>query len=192
MGSDQELEPWESELGKKIWKNQTAWFTWLRGLLRRGWNHHPLKIATINRSRYQIPNPNVNGKKPTVWGFDCSLCGGTFPVSHGQIDHITEAGQLNKREDIQGFVERLLMVTEHDLRLICKDCNSACVLQNKQGISFQEARATKAAILMEKDKSLVPFLLENGYNSGSSIGKNAKQRRQQAIEILMNQGEENV
>lgn len=117
------------------------------------------------------------------------MCGGTFPVSHGQVDHITEAGQLNKREDIQGFVERLLMVTEDDLRLICKDCNSACVLQNKQGISFQEARATKAVILMEKQKSLIPFLLENGYTS-SSIGKNAKTRRQQALEILMKQQEE--
>ena len=173
------------------WNNSASFFTYLRGCLRSAWSRNPIKHNLIKKKRYQISNPNKSGKKPTVWGALCSVCKGEFPLSYIQVDHKNPAGSLRKREDIQGFVERLLFVCEDDLRLVCKECNSCLAMADKQGISLAKARATKFVIQMEKDKSIIDFLLSNHYTD-NSIGRNAKQRRQQAIEILMSQGEDNV
>lgn len=175
------MMPWESPLGSKIWKNATAYFTFLRGCLRLGWKRHPLRIAVLNANRKQIPNPNPKGKKPTVWGFDCSCCGKTFPISEGQIDHIQAAGKLNAVADIQGFVERLLLVTEDDLRLICKGCNNALAMSFKTGESFEVSVATKAAIQIINNKQDRAFIQSKGLIPAT----NAKARREQLIQLLL-------
>lgn len=179
------FEPWESKLGKTIWKNSTAFWSFIRGKLRMAWNNHPYKIAILNSKRYQIPNPNPKGKKPTVWGFDCEMCGKTFPMSEGQVDHITPAGRLSCREDIQGFVERLLCITEDDLRLVCKECNNALALSFKQGITYEEALIDKKVIQIIKEKKDKLVLQEAGVTPAS----NAKLRRQQLANYFKQQGE---
>ena len=108
-------EPWGDGTP---WRNSTAFFTYLRGCLRKAWSRHPTKLNLIKNKRYQIPNPNPKGKKLTVFGAECEMCGGEFPLSEIQVDHKIPAGQLNKTEDIQGFVERLLYVTEDDLKIV--------------------------------------------------------------------------
>ena len=162
------------------WKNSVAFFTYLRGCLRKAWSNNPIKHNLIKKKRKQIPNPNPTGKKKTVWGFDCEMCNGEFLMSQCQVDHKTPVGSLQKTEDIQGFVERLLYVTEDDLRLVCKDCNSALALSDKQGITFEEARMVKAVIAMEKDKSLKQWLEDRG------VKCRATERREKALEILRN------
>ena len=97
-----------------------------------------------------------------------------------QVDHIVAAGQLNKTEDIQGFVERLLYVSEDNLRLVCKTCNNALAHADKQDISYDDALIEKKVIAMEKEKAVIPFLK----GQGISPGKNAKERRQQLVEVL--------
>lgn len=174
------LQPWETELGKTLWKNSTAFWGFIRGKLRLGWNTHPFKIAVINSKRYQIQNPNPKGKKPTVWGFDCEMCGGTFPISEGQVDHIIPAGKLSCKEDIQGFVERLLCVTEKDLRLVCKGCNNALALSFKQGITYDEAIIEKKIIEIIKTKTDKVFL----ESKGIPPAPNAKARRKQLEEYF--------
>jgi len=163
------------------WKNSVAFFTYLRGCLRKSWSNNPIKHNLIRKKRKQIPNPNPKGKKNTVWGFDCEICGGEFVMSLCQVDHIVPAGSLQKTEDIQGFVERLLYVTEDDLRLVCKDCNSALALAEKQGISLERARAEKTAIRLQKEKQDVQWLKENGIIPASNSAK----RRIQIVEKLM-------
>ncbi len=176
------MNPWQSPLGSKIWKNSTQFMTFLRGCLRLGWKRHPLRIAVLNAARYQIPNPNPKGKKETVWGFDCACCGKTFVISEGQVDHITPAGKLNSVEDVQGFVERLLFVTEDDLRLVCKGCNNALAMSDKQGISYELALSTKQAIQIENTEDTKEWLLSKGIQPAS----NAKLRRKQIIDYLSN------
>lgn len=170
-------DPWGEETP---WKNSTAFFTYLRGCLRKAWVRHPTKLALLNKKRYQIPNPNPKGNRPTVWGADCEMCGGTFAIKDIQVDHVTPAGSLQCIEDIQGFAERLLCVRVEDLRTVCKECNSALALSDKQGISYDEAISIKKAIVMEKDKTVVAFIKEAGIVPES----NAKKRRLQAIAIL--------
>lgn len=167
------------------WKNSVAFFTYLRGCLRKSWSNNPIKHNLIKKKRKQIPNPNPKGKKNTVWGFDCETCGGEFVMSLCQVDHIVPAGSLQKTEDIQGFVERLLYVTEEDLRLVCKDCNSALALAEKQGISLERARAEKTAIRLQKEKQDVQWLKENGIIPASNSAK----RRVQIVERLMEEKE---
>jgi hypothetical protein len=174
------INPWESELGRKLWKTSSSYWSFIRGKLRLAWNNHPIKISVINKKRYQIDNPNPNGKKPKVWGFDCEMCGLTFPISQGQVDHITPAGTLTRREDIQGFVERLLCITEDDLRLVCKDCNNALSIAQKQGISYDEAIVEKRVIKIIKEKKDKSFLIAKGITPAT----NAKKRREQIKEYL--------
>lgn len=175
-------EPWGDGTP---WKNSVAFFTYLRGCLRKAWSRHPVKLNLIKKQRKQVPNMNPKGKKNTVWGFDCEICGGEFVMSLCQVDHIVPAGSLQKTEDIQGFVERLLYVTEEDLRLVCKDCNSALALAEKQGISLERARAEKTAILLQKEKQDVQWLKENGIIPASNLAK----RRVQIVERLMEEKE---
>ena len=98
-----------------------------------------------------------------------------------QVDHIEPAGSLTRTEDIQGFVERLLYVTEEDLRLVCRDCNSALALSDKQGISFKEALTEKQVIAIINSKQDKEWLT----NKGVVPASNAKSRREQIKSILM-------
>jgi len=167
------------------WKNSVAFFTYLRGCLRKSWSRHPTKLNVIKKKRKQIPNPNPRGNKPTVWGFDCEMCDGTYVLKDGQVDHIHPAGSLQKTEDIQGFVERLLYVREEDLRLICKECNSALAYKDKHNISFEEAVVIKQAIALQKTKKDAAWLKSKGLTPASNSAK----RRQQIVDLLMQEQE---
>lgn len=164
------------------WKSSTAFFTYLRGCLRKAWMRHPVKLNLIKSQRKQIKNPNPRGNKPTVWGFECELCNRDYVAKEGQVDHRVGAGQLNKTEDIQGFTERLLYVTEEDLRYICKPCHSIVTLSERRGLSFEEAKVEKAVIEFGKLKAAEQYstLLELGAEKITS----AKGRKVKYREIL--------
>lgn len=163
-----------------IWKNAPAWWGYLRGCLRKAWSTNPIKLELLKEKRKQIDNPNPKGNKPKVWGFDCEMCNNTFIISECQVDHKIPAGKLSKIEDIQGFVERLLFVGKDDLRLVCKGCNNALAMADKRGISYEQAKAEKEAILIIKEKRDSAWLLSKGITPA----KNAKLRREQIVEEL--------
>ena len=170
-------EPWGNGTP---WKNSVAFFTYLRSCLRKSWSNCPTKHNLLKKKRYQIPNPNKAGKKPTVFGAECAMCGGEFPLSQIQVDHIHAAGSLQKKEDIQGFVERLLFVTEDDLRLVCKGCNACLAYSDKHKVSFNEARAIKEAIRLCKEGKDVDWLEQRGI-----IASTAKAKRRTQIEKIL-------
>lgn len=174
-------EPWGNGTP---WKNSVAFYTYLRGCLRSAWSRNPIKHNLLKKKRYQIPNPNKAGKKATVFGAECAMCGGEFPLSQIQVDHIHAAGSLQKKEDIQGFVERLLFVTEDDLRLVCKGCNACLAYSDKHKVSFNEAVIVKKVIQMEKDKTLVDWLISKDITPEKSASK----RRRQAEEEMKKNG----
>lgn len=165
------------------WKNSVAFFTYLRGCLRKAWSTNPIKHNLIKKKRKQIKNPNLNGKKETVFGFTCEMCNTDHVIANGQVDHIVAAGSLRKTEDIQGFVERLLYVTEEDLRLICKGCNSALAYADKNGMSYEDAVKEKKLIEICKTKKDLQFLKDRGIQPAS----NATKRKQQVREVLQNE-----
>lgn len=143
-----EKRPWECY--PNIWKNSTAFFTYLRGALRKAWVNNPVKLEYIKSKRKQISNPNLKGNKKTVWGFTCDCCGKDYPIKECQVDHKIPAGSLNQLEDIQGFVQRLLCVTDNDLQLVCKGCHSIITYSQRMGLSLTEAALKKKVITFTK------------------------------------------
>lgn len=171
-------EPWGP---KTPWKTKSAFFTYLRGCLRKAWSTNPIKIQVLKNNRKQIPNPNPKGNKATVWGCTCSLCGLDHVMKDIQVDHITPAGSLQCLEDVQGFVERLLYITESDLRVVCKSCNSLLAYADKHKISLEEAIIDKEVIRLIKAKQDKLFFEERNL----SIPSNAVKRRKDIKQILL-------
>lgn len=175
-----------------IWKTESAWWSWIRSSLRKSWNRHPVKIAKLNAERMKIPNPNASSAKrfPEVWGGKCSCCSGIFPLSSGkkegkqkttiQVDHIKASGSLSDVAHLQGFVERLFVVSLDDVRLICSVCNKTLDLAQKLCITFEEAQCEKEAIQIVKDKEDKVWLLERNILPASA----QINRRRQIVEQL--------
>lgn len=176
-------EPWT--LPGVPWKTESAFYGWIRGILRKGWSRHPVKLEYIKQNRKRIPNPNVNGRVSEVWGMTCQQCGNDFVQAQIEIDHLNPASSLRCKGDIQGFVERLLFITFDDIEAVCLDCHTIRTLSQKQGISLERARAEKTAIRLQKEKQDVQWLKENGIIPASNSAK----RRVQIVEKLMEEKE---
>ena len=139
---------------KEIWKSKAMFFSFLKGLFRRGWSRHPIKIKLLKKHRKQIPNPNPKGKKPTVWGAECSVCHNVFPMNMLEVDHVLEdTASLTKLSDVQSCVEKLLVIVEDDLRIICKNDHATSTLSQRLGIPLAEAKIEQKVILFRKQNA---------------------------------------
>ena len=107
------------------------------------------------------------------------MCHKEFVIADGQVDHITPAGSLREISDIQGFVERLLCVTEEDLRLVCKGCNSALAMSDKSGLSFEDSVIEKEVITICSAKQDKEWLIARGIKPESNAAKRKIQIRQE-------------
>lgn len=186
--------------GKKIWgegtpwKNKSAFYTYLRGCIRRAWSRHPAKINKINNARFKIDKKvtlkSGEIKIRQVWACKCEICNVIKPMQNSdknkrtktnhEVDHIIPAGSFNDLEDLVGFFERLLFVTEDDLRILCKDCHRIITYAEKEGLSFEEAAITKEAIGILASKKDKEWLIERGIAPAST----QKARREQIIKLL--------
>jgi len=164
-----------------IWKTQSALFSWLRGGIRRSlWNNSPIKLEYIKNNRKKIPNPNPKGKVKEVWGATCYLCGKDFPLNKIQVDHLHGNISLNCIEDIQKFIESIVLVSPNDLSLSCIDCHKCKTHAEKQGISFEQALIEKEIIAIIKEKRDKSWLEDRGIIPES----NTKKRREQIKKIM--------
>lgn len=165
--------PWEDV--PHVWKDEKAYFNWLRSSIRRVWTRHPIKIAYKQSRRYKAA---VGRNNKDVWVSDCEMCG--KQSRDCEVDHI-EGGYGFK--DWQSFTEwskMILWVTFDDLRELCKDCHAAVTLSQKLGIPLEDAFIEKQVIEICKSKKDREFIKEN-----KEIPKsNATQRREQVREIL--------
>lgn len=177
------------------WKSRSAWLGWVRSVLRKCWSRHPRKVAFIQKNRVKIPNTNPSSavRFPTVWGAQCACCKELVPLSGGkkesgkkvaQIDHILPSGSLKNIKDVQGFFERLMLITDDSLRFLCNVCNKDYALSEKLGISVEQAKAERFAISLQKEKKDVEWLQERGLS-----GKNATVRRKMIVEQIMKESE---
>lgn len=178
------------------WKSRSAWLGWVRSVLRKCWSRHPRKVAFIQKNRVKIANPNPSSatRFPTVWGAQCQCCKELVPLSGGkkekaagkkvaQIDHIMPSGSLKTIKDVQGFFERLMLITDDSLRFLCNVCNKDYALSEKLGISVEQAKAERFAISLQKEKKDIEWLEERGLS-----GKNAIVRRKMIVEQIMKEG----
>ena len=151
----------------EIWKTESAYFSYIRGCIRLGWSRNPVKLKLLKKVKKQIPNPNYGkprNTKPTVMGGECEICKNDFPMKFLEVDH-RHGGTYSLRsvEDIQGFFESVCIVSEDDLRVVCKDCHGCLTYAARNDISFEDAKKTKDYISTSKsDEKVLEVLLSFG------------------------------
>ena len=146
----------------EIWKTESAYFSYLRGCIRLAWVKNPVKLKFLNKHKKQIPNPNYGkprNTKKTVLGATCEICLKDHPMKFIECDH-RHGGNYSLRsvKDIQGFFESICIVTESELRLVCKDCHGCLTYSAKEGVSFEEAKVIKYVISLDKENKVVDKL----------------------------------
>jgi len=176
-------EPWLSH--PHIWKTQAAFYSYLRGGFRRGiWEKNPIKLEFIKRNRVRAPIGKPTKKEPNgamVWAGECSCCKEIKRQPELQVDHIEGEMKLTCADDIALFVQRLSFVSFEDLQLVCKPCHKDITYSERYKVSLEEARATRKAIAIQKNKVDREWLLSYHIPPAS----NAPNRRRQIIDKLL-------
>ena len=113
-------------MGKKIIKtrnagtmSEAAFWGFIRSASRqksRWWK--PITQCKLNAKR---PYKGIN--KRQKFEYQCNKCKKWFPDKQINIDHIIPAGELNKADDLPGFVERLF-VEQSGLQVLCSNCHN--------------------------------------------------------------------
>lgn len=169
------LEPWEVE--GSPWKTKAAFFTWLRGCLRRAvWEKYPLKIQFKNSQCFPPPLDYTGRAKS---GNFCALTGEWTPKSYLEVDHIVGNASFRDWPDIQPFVKHLC-TTPTNMQLVSQEGHKVKSYADKHNISFEEAYIIKSAIALIKDKKDKDFFLSRNLQIPSNVTK----RRESIIDIL--------
>ncbi len=126
-------------MGKKVIKtrnagtmSESAFWAFIRSALRqksRWWK--PITQCKQNAKR---PYKGVN--KRQKFEYQCNKCKKWFPDKQINIDHILPAGELNKANDLPGFVERLF-VEEYGLQCLCTNCHNEKTKQEKEQLKIK-------------------------------------------------------
>jgi hypothetical protein len=159
------------------WKSEASFWSYVKGVLRRGWMRHPVKLEFIKANRIRIPSQQPKGIKE-VWGMVCSCCNIAHPMREIQIDHCSgDTARLTKVEDIQFAAEHLLLVSFSDLSPLCKGCHGIVTLARDRGVTFEQAKIEKQVIEFSKLKAAQQIKVLQEYDScGKMSATNAKAR----------------
>ncbi|MGZ8888087.1 MAG: hypothetical protein ACXW1D_00860 [Halobacteriota archaeon] len=181
-------------MNKKPWlvpgvpfKTEGAFLTWVRGVLRRGWKVHPVKIEYLNSRKKRIKNTNPKSMKthPQIWGCECEQCHKDVRFTEIEVDHAGEVqGTFTSMDDIQSYAEHLFMVDFDSLQTVCIPCHKIRTLAQKMGVTFDEAALEKDIIEICKKpvKQIVAFCEDYGYDA--SMLSNPTKRRDAVTKIL--------
>lgn len=177
-----DFQPWVEY--PYIWATQAAFMSWVRGGVRLGlWKKHPVKLEFLKASTTLIENTNPRSMKrfPMVKAVTCALCELVVKASEVEVDHIHGNHSLKSMDDLRSFIESMIIVKMSDLQIACKPCHKIKSYSEREGITFEEARAIKKAIEICKSKQDKQFLIEKGIKPASS----AASRRKQVEQVLM-------
>lgn len=173
------IEPWKEP--DSPWKTEAAFYSFLRGGLRRGlWNKHPLKLSYKRSQRFKVPLGRVTKANPKglVWACKCAVCEEVYREPEIEVDHILPAGGLSSVEDIKAFVIRLSFIDYSVLRLLCLTCHAIVTHQQRTGMNWDEAVKDKTikANMPKKVGQQKEFLFSQGFSDEEV--KNTEKRKQ--------------
>lgn len=176
-------KPWEEE--GVPFKTEAAFWAWVKGVLRKGWSRHPIKVQYIQSLRYKAPlgkktKRNLEG---LVWAVDCECCGKPTPQNKTQCDHIHASKQERWYDDIDAFVHRMYYVTFEDIQALCIPCHEIKTEADKQDCSFEEARDIYKPLIAFKNKK-AKDQVDTLKSLGIIPGKNKEARVLQYKEVL--------
>ena len=151
----------------------------VRGAIRKAWMRWPSKLHYLQSRAIPDENPDTR----TKWLYRCEKCNGLFKQGDIEVDHIKGENPCNTLEDIANYAQALLAVTPDDIQLLCIPCHDLKTFMERYGVSEDQARIDMQVIAIEKLKSsgVYAWLKEHGV---VEPGKNAKERRQQLVEVL--------
>ena len=184
------INPWENELGKKIWKTKSEFFIWLRGNLRSIWSDNPLRKIwkasklrplTLQEKQAKLFHPSTKNVG------QCYLCKQWFSGSKLECDHVIESEGCYSFETAEKFLWHCAADSPDNWELVCKPCHKIKSYSMRQEMSFEDATITKKVIQIIKDKRDKEVLLEAGITPAS----NAKARREQLLKLLKEKQIEN-
>jgi len=146
-------KPWEQ--CPHIWKSEAQFWTFVRGVLRKGWSKHPVKLEFIKANRKRIINPVEKNRKrfPECWGMTCNICKVDTVQNMIEIDHIGEGSSFTGLHDAEKYVAHLFLVDYTSIRPVCKTCHKIENQRQRKGISFEEAAIEKEVINILKTES---------------------------------------
>lgn len=182
MGKDKEpFAPWLHKLS--IWKTQSEYFIFLRGWLRRIWADNPLK-AEWKKSKLRP----VTGEERAARVFhpatkqvaQCYLCNQWFAGSKLEVDHIVPSEGCYDFNTAEKFLWHCAASDPDNWALACQPCHKIKSYADREGVTFDEAKAIKQAISVENSKKVNEFLKQKGITPAS----NAKLRRKQLVEYF--------
>lgn len=143
--------------------------------------------------------PDMNPATRTKWLIKCNICEKLYKLDEVNVDHRIGEFACTERSEFMSYFESRLDVNADDLQILCIDipkkghigCHSIKTLQERLGITFDEARLEKKVISVCKGKAsdVNSWLLERGI-SGL---KNADSRRAAVRQLIKSdEGELNV
>lgn len=181
-------KPWEEF--PHIWKTEAQFWTFVRGVLRKGWSRHPVKLEFIKANRKRIVNPVVKnrGRFPECWGMTCNICGCDTAQKDIEIDHIGDGSSFRGLHDVEKYVAHLFLVNYQSLRPVCKPCHKIENQRQRRGITFEEAELEKYVIniLRVETKSDIILFIESWDFNEEYLTGNEAQRRKALVEIFRN------
>ena len=131
---------------RDIWPTDAAFFTWLRGAMRKAiWQFHPIKLK-YKKSCVQPPPPEYTGRAKGL--IQCALTGEWVGQSMAEVDHVVGNVSMSNVDDILPFLMHLALPKE--LQCVSKEAHKVKSYAERMGISFEEALIEKRAIALVK------------------------------------------
>ena len=169
-----------------IWNSKSKYFSYIRNTLRRASSRNPLKTNWKRANLKPVSKAQrASGKfhRSTKFVGKCVICLKDFAGSHLEVDHKTHSSCVSKTT-AEGFMWHCLGTTTDQYQLLCKPCHKIKSNADNKGISFEESRGDKKAIVFSKRtiSRQKELLTEWGYPE--ELG-NAKSRRAAAFKHYM-------
>ena len=131
---------------RDIWPTNGAFFTWLRGAMRKAiWQFHPIKLK-YKKSCVQPPPPDYKGKAKGL--IQCALTGEWVGQSMAEVDHIEGHSSFKCVDDLLPYMMHLALPKE--LQCVSKEAHKVKSYSERMGISFEDALIQKRAIALVK------------------------------------------
>lgn len=145
-------KPWD--MPGVPFKTEGAFWNWVKGVLRKGWSRHPVKVQYMRSIRFKAPLGRVTTKNPKgmVWAINCEICNECVRESKAQCDHIRPSELERWYNDIDAFVKRMYFVTFDDLQGLCIPCHEIKTYADKKGCSFEESKTIYKPLIEFKNK----------------------------------------
>ena len=123
-------------------KTEKDFVNWLRSALRRVWCKHPVKMQMLQDRR--VKGPSNTGR--LVFKVRCERCGNLFKMADVEVNHKEQVGKNLNLENFNEYAQKLLVVKEEDLEILCKGCHSVTTYAERMGIDLKNAEIEKKVI----------------------------------------------